>query len=67
MDPNAVGVVVGVGRGISVLNFGGDRRWEKAVLGGEMFGTFHCNQWDCLPEGDDAALPKLLWDFLFIS
>jgi len=40
-----------VGPGIGVLNFGGNHRREGAVLGGRKFGTFHCNQWDCLREG----------------
>jgi len=46
-----LGMVVGVGPGIGVLNFGGIRPREGAVLGKEKFGTFHCNQWDCLREG----------------
>jgi len=25
-----------------------------------------CNEWDCLHEGGDMALPKLLWNFLVI-
>ena len=44
-------MVLGVGPGIRVLNFGGDRRRLEAVLGGGKFGTFHCNQCDCLREG----------------
>jgi len=45
VDPDAVGF-----GGIGVLNFGGNRRREEAVLGGGKFGTFHCNQWDYLRE-----------------
>jgi len=36
--------VSGVGRGIGVLDEGGDRRREGTVLGGE-FGASNCNQW----------------------
>ena len=48
------GVVSGVGRGMGVLNRGGDRRRERGNFGGE-FGASHCNQWGRL-----RALPKLL-------
>jgi len=56
-----------VGSGIGVLNFGGDRRMEVAVLGGGMFVTFHCNQWECLCEGrrrgsSQIALGLFLFD-----
>jgi len=37
------GVVRGVGRGTGVLDGGGDRQGEGAVLGDE-FGASHCNQ-----------------------
>ena len=57
-----LGMVVGVGPGIGVLNFGGDRRRGRGSFGGGKSGTFHCNQWDCV-RGDDAAVPKLLWVF----
>jgi len=40
-----------VGPGIGTLNFGGNHRREGAVLGKGKFGTFRCNQWDCLYEG----------------
>jgi len=46
-----LGIMVGLGPGIGVLNFGGHRRRRRAVLGGGKFGTFHCNHWDCLREG----------------
>jgi len=46
-----LGMVVGVGPGIGVLNFSGDHRREEAVLGGGRFGTFQCDQWDYLREG----------------
>jgi len=39
------GVVSGVGLGMSVLDFGGDRRRGRGSFGGE-FGSSHCNQWD---------------------
>ena len=38
------GVVRGVGRGMGVLDGGGDRRRERGRFGGE-FGASHCNQW----------------------
>jgi len=31
---------------------------EGAVLGGGKFGTFHCNQWDCLREGMTWLFPS---------
>jgi len=37
------GVVSGVGLGMGVLDFGGDRR-RKGSFGGE-FMAYHCNQW----------------------
>jgi len=37
-------VVSGVGRGMGVLDGGGDRRKGKGSFGGE-FGASHCNQW----------------------
>ena len=51
MDPDAVGDGGWVRPGIGVLNFGGNCRREGTVLGEGKFGTFHCNQWDCLREG----------------
>ena len=38
------GVVSGVGLGMGVLDFGGDRRIERGSLGGE-FAASHYNQW----------------------
>ena len=37
------GVVSGVGLGMGVLDFGGNRRKEGAVWG--EFAASHCNQW----------------------
>jgi len=37
-------VVSGVGRGMGVLDGGGDRRRRRGSFGGE-FGVSHCNQW----------------------
>jgi len=37
------GMVCGVGRGMSVLDEGGDRRMERGRFGG-AFWAFHCNQ-----------------------
>jgi len=65
-------VVSEVGRGIGVLNGGGDRRRERGSFGGKC-GPSHCNQWGLCGvvilcrTGGDAALPKLLWDFLLIQ
>ena len=47
------GMMSGIGRGMGILDGGGDRRRGKGSFGGE-FGASHCNQ--C-----DATLPKLLW------
>ena len=61
MDPDAVGF-----GGIGTLNFGGNRRREGAVLGRESLGlSIVTNRIVCM-RGGDAALPKLLWDFLVI-
>ena len=43
-------LVVGVGLGIGVLNFG-NRQREMGSFWRGKFGTSHCNQWDCLHEG----------------
>jgi len=63
------GVVSAVSRGMGVLNGGGDRRREGAVLGinvghpivtsGTLWRFFSALG------GGDVAFPKLLWDFLF--
>jgi len=45
-----------VGRGMGVLDSGGDHRRGRGSSGSE-FGASHCNQWGLC----DAALPKLLW------
>jgi len=44
VDRDAVEMVVGMGLCIGVLDFGGDRRREGAVLGSE-FGALHGSQW----------------------
>ena len=49
------GMVSEVGRGIGVLDGGGDRRWEGAVWG--EFGASHSNHWDSPREGRRRALP----------
>jgi len=49
-------MVSAVGRGMGVLDGGGDRRRERDSFDGEC-GASHCNQWGLC----DAALPKLLW------
>jgi len=61
-------VVSGVGRGMGVLDGGGHRRRERAVLWGECV-TFHCNQrgFCCIFVQERRALPKLLWETYFIS
>jgi len=45
-----LGMVVGVGLCIGILDFGGDRQRGRGSFGRGMFRTFHCNQWDCLRE-----------------
>ena len=42
MDPDAVGMVSGVGRGMGVLDTGRDRRRERGNFGIE-FGAYRCN------------------------
>ena len=59
-------MVVEVGPGIGVLNFGGNRRREGAVLGGESLGLSIVTNGIICVRGGDAALPKLLWHFLVI-
>ena len=49
------GMVNGVGRGMGVLDGGGDRRRERGSFGVE-FEASHCNQLGLC----DAALPELL-------
>ena len=49
------GMVSGVGRGMGVLDGGGDRRRERDSFGGEVEAS-HCNQWGLC----DAALLRLL-------
>jgi len=39
------GVVSGVGLGMGILDFGGDRRRGRDSLGGGEFAASHCNQW----------------------
>jgi len=56
VDPDAVGMVSGVGRGMGVLDGGRDRRRGRGNFEGE-FGASHGNQWGLC----DAALPKLFW------
>jgi len=60
VDPDAVGMVSGVGLGMGTLDGSGDRRRGRDSFGGE-FGASHCNQWGLC----DTALPKLLWQDLF--
>jgi len=45
VDPDAVGMVGGVGLCIDVLDFDGDRRRVRGSFGDE-FGAFHGNQWE---------------------
>ena len=58
------GVVSGIGRGIGVLDGSGDRRREGAVLVVNVGHPIVTNEILCV-RGGDAALPRLLWDFLF--
>jgi len=62
-----LGVVSGVGRGMGVLDRGGDRRSGRGIFGDE-FEAFHCNRWDCcVVVRERRALPKLLWEDLFMA
>jgi len=54
------GVVRGVGRGMGVLDGGGDRRRGKGSFGGE-FGASHCNQWGLC----DALFSNYFEDLFF--
>jgi len=54
------GMVSGVGRGMGVLDGGGDH--QRGSFGGEPW-AFDCNQWGlcCIVVGERRALPKLYW------
>ena len=56
----------GIGRGMGVLDGSGDRRREGAVLKVNAGHPIVTNGILCMRVGD-AALPKLLWDFLLIA
>ena len=43
LDPDSVWVVSGIGRGMGVLDGGGDRRRGMGSFGGKC-GESHCNQ-----------------------
>jgi len=64
-------VVNGVGRRMGVLDKGRDRRRGRGSFVGK-YGASHYNQLGTVAQlrsavrGGDAALPKLLWDFLFL-
>jgi len=64
------GVVTEVGRGMGVLNGGGNRRRKGTILAVNVGhpiltnGDFMVYLFSAM-RGGDAALPKLLWDFLF--
>jgi len=61
-----LGMVGGVSLGIRVLDFGGDRRTGRSRFGGKCGPVGHpiVTNWILCVRGGDAALPKLLWDFL---
>ena len=53
-------MVSGVGLGMGVLDFGGDRRREGVVFGGSEFGASHCNQWGLFDAyGESRVEPNL--------
>jgi len=60
------GVVSGVGRGMGLLDESEDRRREGALFKVNAGHPTVTNGIVCV-RGGDAALPKLLWDFLFIT
>ena len=57
------GVVSGVGRNMGVLDGSGDRPRGRGSFVGKCGHPIVANAILCL-SGGDAALPKLLWDFL---
>jgi len=59
------GVVSGVGRGMSVLAGGGDRRMERGSFGSKH-KTFRCKQWDFLREGRRRGSSQITFGF-FVS
>jgi len=60
-----LGVVSGVGRGMGVLEGGGDHRSGGGNLGVNVGHLIVTNNILCV-RGGDAALPKLLWNFLLL-
>jgi len=58
------GVVSRVGRGMGVLDDGGDRRKGRSSFGVNVRHPIITNKILCV-RGGDAGLPKLLWDFLY--
>jgi len=57
-------VISGVSRGMGVLDGSGDRRREEAlVVTVNVWHPIVTNRIFCVRDSD-AALPKLLWDFL---
>jgi len=58
-------VVSGVSQRMGVLNESRYHRWEGAVFKVNVGHPIVANRIACI-WGNNAALPKLLWDFLFI-
>ena len=64
-------MVSGVGRGMGVLDEGGDRRREGQFWG-QMWASHSITNGNSVAQlfsavwGGDAARPKLLWDFLLL-
>ena len=61
-----LGVVVGVGVCIGVLDFDGHRRRGMGSFVRGKFGTFHCNQWDCLRDGWQGGSSQITLGFFLL-
>jgi len=63
VDPDAIDLVVGVGPGIGMLKFSGDRRRGKGSFGRGSLGLSNVTNGIICMRVDDVALLKLLWVF----
>ena len=60
------GLVSGIGRKMGGLDGGGDRQRSRGSFGANVGHPFVTSGILCVKAGD-ASLPKLLWDFLFLT